>query len=169
MRKLILLFILSFVFFLSLRIGFLVYIYTVPPTKQTALLNVRGIMINGKTINNVVDGDALLRKNATSILHISWPKRLWVWFNNVRPRGCWDYKSVKAYRREIFCVKSTLFSVRQFGNLNYGYTGHALGFPACILKLAAGFVNLVQGQRPGPWLDGLGDPPLIDIGYKCLQ
>lgn len=54
-----------------------------------------------------------------------------VWFyTQVDSHGSWDYKNIKAYKKDG--------SFENFGNFNYGATGAALGVPDEILYRAAG-------------------------------
>jgi hypothetical protein len=73
-----------------------------------------------------------------------------VWFfNQVKPYGPWDYKRKYGSKYE------------EFGNLNYGATGRATGFPPDVLRRGAGAMQvgsdlkgqaerIISGQDPKP-------------------
>ena len=78
----------------------------------------------------------------------------YIWFyNQVRNHGPWDYKNQSGRQ------------YANFGNFNYGATGHAAGIADEILLRAAGVAQIFAGtslpafaQYPGP--DAHGDDPV---------
>jgi hypothetical protein len=64
------------------------------------------------------------------------------WINAVQPGGAWDYKDPAARGgRGYYFFNAKLVNANDFGNLNYGYTGAALGLGSNVLVDAAGLVE----------------------------
>ena len=68
-------------------------------------------------------------------------------YNHVKDKGKWDYKTQISNTEWIpdngvFKVFGKRMTVEQLGNLNYGFTGSAVHFPAPILRMAGGIVAI---------------------------
>ncbi len=66
-------------------------------------------------------------------------------YNQVKPGGPWDYKTVDS--RGFYFFNGKLVSAEDFGNLNYGYAGTAYGLGKDILTDAAGSVQVATAGR----------------------
>jgi RHS repeat-associated protein len=94
-------------------------------------------------------------------------KNYWnIWFYlKVRNGGDWDYKQQgKQYQ--------------DFGNFNYGATGHAFGYPDAVLRRMAGWANqraskdrkhLGSPTGPYPYGDDPQDQRMIDLGIEWAR
>ena len=68
-----------------------------------------------------------------------------MWYDYVDNNGKWDYKVKPASwmpkKEEYFVMYGKLISRADFGNINYGYTGTALGIMPTTLYKGAGYVQ----------------------------
>ena len=93
-----------------------------------------------------VPGDACLEDNIDKVRKNYWN----IWFyNQVRNKGPWDYKQIdKKYA--------------DFGNFNYGATGHAFGYPDAVLRRMAGWAQQRGGNTNPAWGNYFGRYPYGD-------
>ena len=94
-------------------------------------------------------------------------------YNAVKDRGKWDYKrrpkgSEWIPRNGVFSVNGKIMTAEQLGNINYGFTGSVLGFPAPVLHMAGGFVAIKNsGINWEDWwydFDSKEDAEMIQLG-----
>ena len=94
-------------------------------------------------------------------------------YNAVKDRGKWDYKrrpkgSEWRPRNGVFSVNGKKMTAEQLGNINYGFTGSVLGFPAPVLRMAGGFVAIKNsGINWEDWwydFDSKEDAEMIQLG-----
>ena len=94
-------------------------------------------------------------------------------YNAVKDRGKWDYKrrpkgSEWIPRNGVFSVNGKKMTAEQLGNINYGFTGSVLGFPAPVLRMAGGFVAIKNsGINWEDWwydFDSKEDAEMIQLG-----
>ena len=94
-------------------------------------------------------------------------------YNAVKDRGKWDYKrrpkaSEWIPRNGVFSVNGKKMTAEQLGNINYGFTGSVLGFPAPVLHMAGGFVAIKNsGINWEDWwydFDSKEDAEMIQLG-----
>jgi hypothetical protein len=70
------------------------------------------------------------------------------WLNAVQPGGAWDYKGGAANGgRGYYFFNGQLVDANSFANINYGYTGAAVGIGPNILVDAAGAVEAYDVGR----------------------
>ena len=94
-------------------------------------------------------------------------------YNAVKDGGKWDYKlhpdgSEWIPRNGVFSVNGKKMTAEQLGNINYGFTGSVLGFPAPVLRMAGGFVAIKNsGINWEDWwydFDSKEDAEMIQLG-----
>ncbi len=94
-------------------------------------------------------------------------------YNAVKDRGKWDYKRLPKGsewipRNGVFSVNGKKMTAEQLGNINYGFTGSAMGFPAPVLRMAGGFVAIKNsGINWEDWwydFDSKEDAEMIQLG-----
>ena len=94
-------------------------------------------------------------------------------YDAVKDRGKWDYKrrpkgSEWIPRNGVFSVNGKKMTAEQLGNINYGFTGSVLGFPAPVLRMAGGFVAIKNsGINWEDWwydFDSKEDAEMIQLG-----
>ena len=94
-------------------------------------------------------------------------------YNAVKDRGKWDYKrrpkgSEWIPRNGVFSVNGKKMTAEQLGNINYGFAGSVLGFPAPVLRMAGGFVAIKNsGINWEDWwydFDSKEDAEMIQLG-----
>ena len=94
-------------------------------------------------------------------------------YNAVKDRGKWDYKRLPKGsewipRNGVFSVNGKKMTAEQLGNINYGFTGSVLGFPAPVLRMAGGFVAIKNsGINWEDWwydFDSKEDAEMIQLG-----
>lgn len=77
-------------------------------------------------------------------------------------------KEVSGYRGTVFFRKRQKMTAEQLGNINYGFTGSVLGFPAPVLRMAGGFVAIKNsGINWEDWwydFDSKEDAEMIQLG-----
>ena len=67
-----------------------------------------------------------------------------LFYHNVRNQGEWDLKQFPEYQG-TFSFNEITVQGQDLGNINFGYTGTALGIPAPILLLGAGYAQVRAG------------------------
>ena len=65
-------------------------------------------------------------------------------YNKVRNKGEWDLKQLPEYQG-TFQFNDLVIQGQDIGNINFGYTGKALGLPNSVLLLGAGFAQIKAG------------------------
>ena len=94
-------------------------------------------------------------------------------YDAVKDGGKWDYKlhpdgSEWIPRNGVFSVNGKKMTAEQLGNINYGFTGSAMGFPAPVLHMAGGFVAIKNsGINWEDWwydFDSKEDAEMIQLG-----
>lgn len=94
-------------------------------------------------------------------------------YDAVKDRGKWDYKRLPKGsewipRNGVFSVNGKKMTAEQLGNINYGFTGSVLGFPAPVLRMAGGFVAIKNsGINWEDWwydFDSKEDAEMIQLG-----
>ena len=94
-------------------------------------------------------------------------------YNAVKDRDKWDYKRLPKGsewipRNGVFSVNGKKMTAEQLGNINYGFTGSAMGFPAPVLRMAGGFVAIKNsGINWEDWwydFDSKEDAEMIQLG-----
>jgi len=94
-------------------------------------------------------------------------------YDAVKDGGKWDYKlhpdgSEWIPRNGVFSVNGKKMTAEQLGNINYGFTGSVLGFPAPVLHMAGGFVAIKNsGINWEDWwydFDSKEDAEMIQLG-----
>ena len=94
-------------------------------------------------------------------------------YDAVKDGGKWDYKlhpdgSEWIPRNGVFSVNGKKMTAEQLGNINYGFTGSVLGFPAPVLRMAGGFVAIKNsGINWEDWwydFDSKEDAEMIQLG-----
>ena len=65
-------------------------------------------------------------------------------YNKVRNKGEWDLKQLPEYQG-TFQFNDLVIQGQDIGNINFGYTGKALGLPDSVLLLGAGFAQMMAG------------------------
>ena len=69
-----------------------------------------------------------------------------LFYNNVRNEGPWDLKQQPEYQG-TFSFNDIIVQGQDLGNINFGYTGTALGIPAPVLLLGAGYAQIRAGSH----------------------
>ena len=94
-------------------------------------------------------------------------------YDAVKDGGKWDYKRLPKGsewipRNGVFSVNGKKMTAEQLGNINYGFTGSVLGFPAPVLHMAGGFVAIKNsGINWEDWwydFDSKEDAEMIQLG-----
>ena len=94
-------------------------------------------------------------------------------YDAVKDGGKCDYKRLPKGsewipRNGVFSVNGKKMTAEQLGNINYGFTGSVLGFPAPILRMAGGFVAIKNsGINWEDWwydFDSKEDAEMIQLG-----
>ena len=94
-------------------------------------------------------------------------------YDAVKDGGKWDYKRLPKGsewipRNGVFSVNGKKMTAEQLGNINYGFTGSVLGFPAPVLRMAGGFVAIKNsGINWEDWwydFDSKEDAEMIQLG-----
>ena len=65
-------------------------------------------------------------------------------YNNVRNKGKWDLKQNPEYQG-TFQFNDFVIQGQDIGNINFGYTGKALGLPDSVLLVGAGVAQIMAG------------------------
>ena len=65
-------------------------------------------------------------------------------YNKVRNKGEWDLKQLPEYQG-TFRFNNLVIQGQDIGNINFGYTGKALGLPDSVLLAGAGFAQIKAG------------------------
>ena len=65
-------------------------------------------------------------------------------YNKVRNHGIWDLKQLKEYQG-TFLFNDIVVQAQDIGNINFGYTGKALGLPDWVLLSGAGVAQMMAG------------------------
>ena len=65
-------------------------------------------------------------------------------YNKVRNKGEWDLKQLPEYQG-TFQFNDLVIQGQDIGNINFGYTGKALGLPDSVLLAGAGFAQIKAG------------------------
>ena len=65
-------------------------------------------------------------------------------YNKVRNKGEWDLKQLPEYQG-TFQFNELVIQGQDIGNINFGYTGKALGLPDSVLLVGAGFAQIKAG------------------------
>ncbi len=102
-------------------------------------------------------------------------------YDKVKPNGDWDYKLEAQWNKEInvkylgsdgkFLFNGIITTAEDFGNINYGYTGTAVGFKDTILYIGGGYAscNLTIKIFEGPYYcDGPNDHEAIKRGINIF-
>ncbi len=66
-------------------------------------------------------------------------------YNKVRDKGEWDLKRLPEYQG-TFRFNDLVVQGQDIGNINFGYTGKALGLPDSVLLSGAGFAQIMSGE-----------------------
>ena len=91
---------------------------------------------------------AMLNSNARAVTSGNPASNFGYWLNAVQPGGAWDYKVAAANGgRGYYFFNGQLVDANSFGNINYGYTGAAVGIGSNILVDAAGAVEAYDVGR----------------------
>ena len=94
-------------------------------------------------------------------------------YDAVKDGGKCDYKRLPKGsewipRNGVFSVNGKKMTAEQLGNINYGFTGSVLGFPAPVLRMAGGFVAIKNsGINWEDWwydFDSKEDAEMIQLG-----
>ena len=94
-------------------------------------------------------------------------------YDAVKDGDKWDYKRLPKGsewipRNGVFSVNGKKMTAEQLGNINYGFTGSAMGFPAPVLHMAGGFVAIKNsGINWEDWwydFDSKEDAEMIQLG-----
>jgi hypothetical protein len=103
---------------------------------------------------------AMLSSNVRSVTSGNAASNFSNWLNSVRNGGAWDYKTPAANGgRGYYFFNGKLVNANDFGNMNYGYTGAAIGMGSNVLVDAAGVVEGYDAGRtsePDLWLEEAG-------------
>ena len=65
-------------------------------------------------------------------------------YNKVRNKGEWDLKQLPEYQ-DTFKFNGLIIQAQDIGNINFGYTGKALGLPDSVLLAGAGVAQIKAG------------------------
>lgn len=65
-------------------------------------------------------------------------------YNKVRNKGEWDLKQLPEYQ-DTFKFNEMTIQAQDIGNINFGYTGKALGLPDSVLLAGAGAAQIMAG------------------------
>ena len=65
-------------------------------------------------------------------------------YNKVRNKGEWDLKQLPEYQG-TFQFNEFVIQAQDIGNINFGYTGKALGLPDSVLLIGAGVAQILAG------------------------
>ena len=96
---------------------------------------------------------AMLSSNVRSVTSGNAASNFSNWLNSVRNGGAWDYKTPAANGgRGYYFFNGKLVNANDFGNMNYGYTGAAIGMGSNVLVDAAG---VVEGYDAGRTNNGI--------------
>ena len=71
-------------------------------------------------------------------------KTAMLFYNNVRNKGPWDLKQQTEYQG-TFQFNEFVIQAQDIGNINFGYTGKALGLPDWVLLAGAGVAQILAG------------------------
>ena len=89
-----------------------------------------------------------LRSNADTIKkskkNDGYIKTAMLFYNNVRNKGPWDLKQQTEYQG-TFQFNEFVIQAQDIGNINFGYTGKALGLPDWVLLAGAGVAQILAG------------------------
>ena len=89
-----------------------------------------------------------LRSNANTIKkskkNDGYIKTAKLFYNNVRNKGPWDLKQQTEYQG-TFQFNEFVIQTQDIGNINFGYTGKALGLPDWVLLAGAGVAQMLAG------------------------
>ena len=162
--------------------------YTAVVTKYTVFFKADGFTVKAIQVN---DGYVLQDADYPEVpakvgCNGAWEKyyeqaKRWGWeldgpfefYDAVKDGGKWDYKlhpdgSEWIPRNGVFSVNGKKMTAEQLGNINYGFTGSVLGFPAPVLRMAGGFVAIKNsGINWEDWwydFDSKEDAEMIQLG-----
>ncbi|MEG1835497.1 MAG: polymorphic toxin type 44 domain-containing protein [Oscillospiraceae bacterium] len=100
--------------------------------------------ISDGTYTTSYDYDALNQLVRENNQKENYTKTSKTFYNNVRNKGQWDYK-LKAEYKGVFKFNDLTIEGQDIGNINFGYTGKALGIPDSILLKGAGLAQIKAG------------------------
>ncbi len=94
-------------------------------------------------------------------------------YNKVRNQGEWDLKQLPEYQG-TFKFNDLVIQGQDIGNINFGYTGAALGLPESVLLSGAGFAQIMAGTSTFSFVmasngDDLRDQMFIRYGIMLYR
>lgn len=94
-------------------------------------------------------------------------------YEKVRNKGEWDYKQKSEYQ-DTFLFRGAPVQAQDLGNLNFGYTGKALGLPDDVLLTGAGIAQIKAGNSTFSFVmashgDDLRDQMFIQYGIWLYE
>ena len=128
----------------------------------------------GGYLDRTKDVKRVLRENYEQAKRWGWElDGPFEFYDAVKDGGKWDYKRLPKGsewipRNGVFSVNGKKMTAEQLGNINYGFTGSVLGFPAPVLRMAGGFVAIKNsGINWEDWwydFDSKEDAEMIQLG-----
>ena len=85
-------------------------------------------------------------------------------YNKVRNQGEWDLKQLPEYQG-TFQFNELVIQGQDIGNINFGYTGKALGLPDSVLLAGAGFAQIKAGTSKFSFIMASNGDDLRDQMY----
>ena len=85
-------------------------------------------------------------------------------YNKVRNQGEWDLKQLPEYQG-TFKFNDRVIQDQDFGNINFGYTGKALGLPDSVLLVGAGIAQIKAGTSNFSYIMASNGDDLRDQYY----
>ena len=145
------------------------------PTGHALRSNLTAICDGGSGyLDRTKDVKRVLRENYEQAKRWGWElDGPFEFYDAVKDGGKWDYKlhpdgSEWIPRNGVFSVNGKKMTAEQLGNINYGFTGSVLGFPAPVLRMAGGFVAIKNsGINWEDWwydFDSKEDAEMIQLG-----
>ena len=145
------------------------------PTGHALRSNLTAICDGGSGyLDRTKDVKRVLRENYEQAKRWGWElDGPFEFYDAVKDRGKWDYKRLPKGsewipRNGVFSVNGKKMTAEQLGNINYGFTGSVLGFPAPVLRMAGGFVAIKNsGINWEDWwydFDSKEDAEMIQLG-----
>ncbi len=115
---------------------------------------------NGETIKETTKKEGLVESSL-------------LFYNNVRNGGEWDLKQFPEYQG-TFTFNGIIIQGQDIGNINFGYTGKALGLPDSILLMGAGVAQIIAGTSSFSSImasngDDLRDQVFIIYGIRLYK
>ena len=89
-------------------------------------------------------------------------------YNKVRNKGEWDLKQLPEYQG-TFRFNNLVIQGQDIGNINFGYTGKALGLPDSVLLAGAGFAQIKAGTSNFSFIMASNGDDLRDQIYAALE